>query len=226
MSYKNQIFEKLENYPKNQNLDISILDDAKKLAEELCGIKAKEKKRKKGIYFKTALASLSACLVFAVIFLPIYFSLPSKETSIYYSADRVKTEEISDIDAFVAKENLKIKCFYGDVNADTNAANYIIETGKLAFLTQNLIFLSTEGFDTVELGIVPSKDSFEVFESFVYFTNDAQINGVAIKYVESIADNQMIIKATFNFDSVSYFLMITTINSEGKLDGYVKMLLT
>lgn len=170
-------------------------------------------------------ASFSVCLVFLAVFLPTFFHLNKPNESVYFAADSVYSEDILDINEFVTGKNLNVKYLVGNAGGDNNAASYLIESKKFVFLLQQLLFMTDDGFDIVDLGIVPSNDTFEKFKDFEYCDEKVIIENISIDYIKSTKDSQTMILAKFNYKKINYFLKIATATLDEKLDNYIKLLL-
>lgn len=225
MDDKKDIFEIFKEFPQDQKVDPVVLDDAKKLANELYGKGKKTNKPKVPGYLKVIASSFMVCAVFFAIFLPTYFHLNKTTEPVYYSADVVYSEDISDIDEFIKSNNLSVKYYFGNMGGDRNKANYLVDGKKFVFIFQQVIFMGQNGFDMIELGIVVNDESFEKFENFIMLEKNQTIKGISIDYKENLENGKSVIFSKFKYNDANYYLKITTTEPGGKLDSYVKLLL-
>lgn len=224
MDDKKDIFKIIEEYPNKQDVNPAVINDAKALAEELYGVgKVKNNRRNKTV-LKMFFASFASCIVFVLIFFPIYLN-STKEVSRYYSADQLQSKKVENMENFVAINNLNILYFNADQATSKDVAYYIQETNELVYLTQSTVIISENGFDLIELGIVMSSHSFEKFAAYLDLNNEILSGNIKVFYSEDKnLDEKTIIKAKFNYNNVNYYMNIATTNKTGKLDSYVKML--
>lgn len=222
---KKDIFEILEEFPQKQEVNPAVLDDAKKLANELYGKGKKTNKQRFPVYFRAIVSSLTVCLVFLAIFLPTYFHLNKTTEPVYYSADMVYSEDILDIDEFIKANNLSLKYFVGNMGGDRNKANYLVDSEKFVFIYQQVLFVGQNGFDKIDLGVVTTYDIFEKFGDFNLLDKNQKIESVSVNYRESTENGKIVIFSKFEYNDINYYLKIATTASGGKLDSYVKLLL-
>ncbi len=195
-------------------------------------MRAKKNARKKGWFFMQwkKLAISAASLVLAVgIFLPIYFSLIKTPTDdvVYYAPTSITLAVVSDLDAFVQENNVQANYF--TYQTAQNKCAKVTETGAIAYLMQDIVYMGSNGFDVVNMkAVVLPNSEFEFEQYFVHTNMEFHLEQTKINYSYTInsANNRMNILAKFDYKNVKYYLEIeTTKDAETALEEYVTMLL-
>lgn len=195
-------------------------------------LQAKENARKKRWFFAQwkKLAISAASLVLAVgIFLPVYFSLKTPTNDIvYYEPTAITLDEVFDLDAFVQENNVQANYF--TYQTAQNKCAKVTETGAIAYLMQDMVYIGANGFDVVNMkAIVLPNSEFEFEEVFARIDMEFHLEQTKINYSYTInsGNNKINILAKFFYENVKYYLEIETKNLdvENVLEQYVTMLL-
>lgn len=195
-------------------------------------MQAKKNARKKGWFFMQwkKLAISAASLVLAVgIFLPIYFSLKTPTNDIvYYEPTAITLDEVFDLDTFVDENNVQANYFtYQTVQ---NKCAKVTETGAIAYLMQDMVYIGANGFDVVNMkAVVLPNSEFEFEQYFTLCNRIVTIKQINVSYIYDSKDtaDKINIFAKFSYEDVKYYLEIETMNIEVEnvLEQYVTMLL-
>ena len=171
----------------------------------------------------------AASLVLAVgIFLPVYFSLRKPQVEVvYYESTMVELVELSDMDAFVAENDITANYFtYQTVK---NQYAKVTESGAIAYLMQDMVYMNSNGLDVVNMKAVVLKNSkFQFEESFVLVEQELNVGEVTInyRYTPKTMDDKISVFAKFVYEDVKYYLEIETKSeADAALEQYVTMLL-
>ena len=171
----------------------------------------------------------AASLVLAVgIFLPVYFSLRKPQVEVvYYESTMVELVELSDMDAFVAENDITANYFtYQTVK---NQYAKVTESGAIAYLMQDMVYMNSNGLDVVNMKAVVLKNSeFEFEKNFLRTEREVEVGEITVNYFyKAETTNEKInIFAKFDYEDVKYYLEIDTKNeAEAALEQYVTMLL-
>ena len=196
-------------------------------------MQAKKNARKKGWFFMQwkKLAISAASLVLAVgIFLPIYFSLIKTPTNdiVYYEPTAITLDTVSDLDAFVQENNVQANYF--TYPTAQNKCAKVTETGAIAYLMQDMVYIGANGFDIVNMkAVVLANSEFEFEKGFEPCNKSLTVNQTGISYIYTSKDtaDKINILAKFSYENVKYYLEIETknIEVENVLEQYVTMLL-
>ena len=143
----------------------------------------------------------------------------------YFDTTQITFEELSsdDFAAFIQENDLQVS-YFAD-NAGDNSVAYTLDEHQLVYLKQQCLFISSTGFDQVNLGIVLTNDEFEEFESFKLLEQSAVIKNIDVLYSSDYLNGNYNIKARFMQDGVTYFLEIISPTDQGVLENYVSLLL-
>lgn len=228
MDGKRDILEEIARLPEAERVNERLIDD-------IVAPQNKAKTPRGGALAIPRSAMLGAFAVFAVLLAVLFFcvSLPAANRkpaappaggNRYFDTAEISVVSIeTPLTAFIEENALAVRYLTG--LQDVNKAAYTLEEGQLVYLTQQSLFLSATGFDTVNLGIVLTDDKFQYFELFEEITDPVSISDVEIIYGQTIVENQYNIKAKFAYEDITYFLEIVTDSAEGKLEYYVNTLL-
>ena len=228
MDGKRDILEEIARLPETERVNERLIDD-------IVAPQNKAKTPRGGALAIPRPALLGAFAVFAVLLAVLFFcvSLPAANRkpaappaggNRYFDTAEISVVSIeTPLTAFIEENALAVRYLTG--LQDVNKAAYTLEEGQLVYLTQQTLFLSSTGFDTVNLGIVLTGDKFQYFELFEEITDPVSISNVDIIYGQTVIKNQYNIKAKFAYEDITYFLEIVTDSAEGKLEYYVNTLL-
>ena len=171
-------------------------------------------------------ASIVACCMLLVclsVVLPVYFS--SQNKTIYYSDELLEFEYIEDVQLFQQEHNIQFK-YFSYPTVQTQVAS-VLETDQIAYLSQNMVYMSDMGFDVVNLNIVILTGvEYEFSSNYNSLSEEIVVSDVLIIYEIIIEEEQNIYLAKFNYNNVEYYLEIST--SEDKLEKitqYVNLLI-
>ena len=196
-------------------------------------MQAKKNERKGAWFFEKwkKLAISAASLVLAVgIFLPVYFSLNKTPTDdvVYYAPTSITLAVVSDLDAFVQENNVQANYF--TYQTAQNKCAKVTETGAIAYLMQDMVYIGANGFDVVNMkAVVLPNSEFEFEKGFEPCNRIVTIKQINVSYIYDSKDieNKINIFAKFSYEDVKYYLEIETKNLdvENALEQYVTMLL-
>ena len=148
--------------------------------------------------------------------------LRRKDNLIYYENEQIRPSEVDDIEEFMESNNLKFKYYRGISLWNVYQANYINEINQLAFIQQEALILSQNGFDSIILNIVFVEGNFKKFDDFNELVLETTVNDIQVQYKEAEqVDGSCILYASFRLDSLVYYLQVTTQSAEGKLETYI-----
>lgn len=228
MDGKRDILEEIARLPETERVNERLIDD-------IVAPQNKAKTPRGGALAIPRPALLGAFAVFAVLLAVLFFcvSLPAANRkpaappaggNRYFDTAEISVVSIeTPLTAFIEENALAVRYLTG--LQDVNKAAYTLEDGQLVYLTQQSLFLSATGFDTVNLGIVLTDDEFQYFDYFYKLTEETEIGGIRITTAQEFIENKYNIKAKFAYEDITYFLEIVTDSAEGKLEYYVNTLL-
>lgn len=231
MDDKRDIIDEIENFKEQFPLNAEDTKKAEDLTRELYGGNAptheKEEKgevlassRKRNIVIWCVSVFL-VCALFLAIFLPLILR-DRKDNLIYYENEQIRPSEVDDIEEFMESNNLEFKYYRGISLWNVYQANYINETNQLAFIQQEALILSQNGFDSIILNIVFVEGNFKKFDDFNELVQETTVNDIQVQYKEAEqVDGSCILYASFRLDSLVYYLQVTTQSAEGKLETYI-----
>lgn len=231
MDDKRDIIDEIENFKEQFPLNAEDTKKAEDLTRELYGGNAptheKEEKgevlassRKRNIVIWCVSVFL-VCALFLAIFLPLILR-DRKDNLIYYENEQIRPSEVDDIEEFMESNNLEFKYYRGISLWNVYQANYINETNQLAFIQQEALILSQNGFDSIILNIVFVEGNFKKFDDFNELVLETTVNDIQVQYKEAEqVDGSCILYASFRLDSLVYYLQVTTQSAEGKLETYI-----
>ena len=135
---------------------------------------------------------------------------------------------VSDLDAFVQENNVQANYF--TYPTAQNKCAKVTETGAIAYLMQDMVYIGSNGFDIVNMkAVVLSNSEFEFEQYFVHTNMEFHLEQTKINYSHTINsdNNKMNILAKFYYEDVKYYLEIETMNIEVEnvLEQYVTLLL-
>lgn len=238
MSEKKDNWERLINIPDEYEYDPEI---AQRAIEQIEREKA-EKQVKKVWWkkqWKPMAISLATCAVALAVFIPVYHSFfqsqlevppnSSSENSstVYYDEASITLNEVADVANYVQTQELNLK--YYNYPTVTTLGAVITETKEFAFLSQKMVYVGTDGFDQVKLNSVVMTDAEFDFEKFFDDVNkEIAVSNINVDYmiIEEYNSAQKQIYAKFTYESVDYYLELTTAGeAEKKIEQYVNMLI-
>lgn len=238
MSKKKDNWERLMNIPDDYEYDPEI---AQRAIEQIEREKA-EKQAKKAWWkkqWKPMAISLAACAALLAVFIPVYHSFfqsqlevspnsgSDNSSTIYYEEKQLTVERVTDVATFVQTQGLALK-YFSYPTAETRGT-WISDTNEFAFLKQEMLYIGADGFDQVNLWSVVMTDAeFEFKDFFDEFNKEVAVSGVNVDYmiIEEYNSAQKQIYAKFSYESIDYYLEITTTGeAEAKIEQYVNMLI-
>lgn len=171
-------------------------------------------------------ASIVACCMLMVclsVVLPVYFS--SQNKTIYYSDELLEFEYIEDVQLFQQEHNIQFK-YFSYPTVQTQVAS-VLETDQIAYLSQNMVYMSDMGFDVVNLNIVILTGvEYEFSSNYNSLSEKIVVSDVLIIYEIIIEEEQNIYLAKFNYNNVEYYLEISTSEDNlEKITQYVNLLI-
>lgn len=171
-------------------------------------------------------ASIVACCMLLVclsVVLPVYFS--SQNKTIYYSDELLEFEYIEDVQLFQQEHNIQFK-YFSYPTVQTQVAS-VLETDQIAYLSQNMVYMSDMGFDVVNLNIVILTGvEYEFSSNYNSLSEEIVVSDVLIIYEIIIEEEQNIYLAKFNYNNVEYYLEISTSEDNlEKITQYVNLLI-
>lgn len=241
MRKEKDIFELIKQYPEQTETNDAVLREAKSLARKRYGRQAQLRRRRWLMRF--ASVAVSCVLVFAIV-LPIslLFShnqmteLPNDPSGsvepqpeppsdgIFFLTEDLTVSPVSDTERLQAENGLSFAYFTEGALQTSAEAYYVSEDGSYAYFMQYSFFTDEFGFDTVNLGVVSSNNTFEAFDAYAGLTEELWVDDVHVLYSVSYADSMAEILCTFQENGNHYFLEIRGAGTEGVIEKYVTLL--
>lgn len=239
MSEKKDNWERLISIPDEYEYDPEI---AQRAIEQIEREKA-EKQAKKAWWkkqWKPMAISLASCAVALAVFIPVYHSFfqsqweappdsgSGNSSTIYYDDNDITFTIITDVSTYVQEHSLTLK-YFNYQTAITHAA-VITDTNQFAYIEQEMLYIGADGFDQVNLWSVVMTDADFDFERFFDgFVEEVITLNISVTYKvkEEIDSPNKDIRAKFTYESVDYYLELTTAGEvEAKIEQYVNMLIS
>lgn len=229
MDDKRDIIDEIENFKEQFPLNAEDTKKAEDLTRELYGGNASANEEKSDVLASSrkrniviwCVSVFLVCALFLAIFLPLILR-DRKDNLIYYENEQIRPSEVDDIEEFMESNNLKFKYYRGISLWNVYQANYINEINQLAFIQQEALILSQNGFDSIILNIVFVEGNFKKFDDFNELVLETTVNDIQVQYKEAEqVDGSCILYASFRLDSLVYYLQVTTQSAEGKLETYI-----
>ena len=238
MSEKKDNWEKLINLPDEYEHDPEIAQRAiEQIEREKAQKQVKEQWFKK--HWRPMAVSLATCAIALAVFIPVYHSLYqsqlevpsdsslSSNSSIYYDDNKITFTAITDVATFVQEQGLTLKYFdYQTVKTDSAV---ITDTNEFAYLQQEMLYIGADGFDQVNLwSVVMTEADFDFEDFFEGFVEEVITLNISVTYKvkEEIDSPNKDIRAKFTYESVDYYLELTTAGEvEAKIEQYVNILI-
>lgn len=226
---EDDIIEQLKAYPDQFEAHEELTAKAVELTRELYGKGSKYRRRKNRI---RAIWSVASCAVVLAVALPVglHFGLNGNQSAYFLGID-LQEQLVDTLDETIQANDLSLHYFSGQIESCIQCKNqvYIItETNEFAYILQTTLFLSSNNFDTVELGINPTVNTYEAFKEFIDLEETEIISDISVSYQISTlpTSEQKQILASFSKDKVSYYMSIETAQTEGALEHYINLLFT
>lgn len=161
----------------------------------------------------------------AVVFLSVYLTRTTDIKITIYSAEQIEVEEIDNLENFISDNNLELKLF-----KDKYAINSIAkikDNGAFAYVTQSFDDIGETGFDSIELKVVLLQNAeFEFYSSFNTLNKSTIFQNINVYYTTYESMDNISILAKFYLQDNTYFLEISTNDSETiVLEKYINQLL-
>ena len=238
MSKKKDNWERLMNIPDDYEYDPEI---AQRAIEQIEREKA-EKQAKKDWWkkqWKPMAISLATCAALIAVFIPVYHSFfqsqlevppnsgSENSSTVYYDENKLTFVAVTDVATYVQEQGLELK-YFSYPTVETNSA-WISDANEFAFLKQEMLYIGVDGFDQVHLWSVVMTDADFDFEEF-FNEADKEVTVLEIKVdymiIEEYNSAQKQVYAKFTYESIDYYLEITTTGeAEIKIEQYVNMLI-
>ncbi len=231
-------WEKLTELPEEYQVNPDLARNAIQAIQQEQAQKAQKQSWWK-LHWKKMVYGVVACAVCVGIFVPVYnayirpapilsssSSSPITPPPVYYADEKVITEKIQDVNAFLAEKQLTIHYFSTPMT--TSHVGIIAETQAFAYLYQQLVYMDTMGFENIGLYAIALPNSeFEFEKNYNDIQNSVVYDNLTIIYGQKTSgvDNSIVL-AKFTYDNVRYYLEIqTTGQAEAKVLQYVQLLL-
>ena len=225
MKGKRDLWKEIENLPEGEQPKEHLLDDL------LADVPAARGAAGETVALARSRGGMITAVFMGLVLLAIFFSIcfvtatNMRDEIRYFDTTQITFEELSsdDFAAFIQENDLQVS-YFAD-NAGDNSVAYTLDEHQLVYLKQQCLFISSTGFDQVNLGIVLTNDEFEEFESFKLLEQSAVIKNIDVLYSSDYLNGNYNIKARFMQDGVTYFLEIISPTDQGVLENYVSLLL-
>lgn len=180
--------------------------------------KEAESKRKMKIVF---LVFSAIVILVAVISILLSGFFHKEEEIIYFDDVDLSSNLVDDLSEILSDNNLNVK--YYDNEFVTNYCTSIIETGQLAYITQN--YYDINQFNLIELNIqVISNSYFQFMNSYEELNSLVTTEFCTVYYNMYLDESKTYAK--FSYDNYNYYMSIESATlSEEQLIEYVKLLL-
>ena len=234
-------WEKLTELPEEYQVNPDLARNAIQAIQQEQAQKAQKPSWWK-LHWKKMVYGVAACAVCVGIFVPVYnaYIQPAPITSsssssssspitpppVYYADEKVTTEKIQDVNAFLAEKQVQVKYFSTPMT--TSHVGIIAETQAFAYLYQQLVYMDTMGFENIGLyAIVLPNSEFDFEKDYERINNTAIFENITITYgKEEVGVDNSVVLAKFIYGDVRYYLEIqTTGQAEAKVLQYVQLLL-
>lgn len=176
------------------------------------------------------LAAVCTSLVLAIgVGIGVYTSTQSPEQPniVYYDEVSLQTVEVVNVDSFVEQKGFRIKYFATSTTKTWYTS--VAETDEPAYLMQELLCISSSGFDQINLKIALLGNAVFDFENlFEHLTNSTQILNINILYhtMQGTQDNSQVIYAKMEYEGVAYYFEILSEgDAKSVVEQYATMLL-
>lgn len=196
---------------------------------EAAAKKAAPKKSWFMAHWKKIAVSAASVTLAVGIFLPVYFSLqkPPQAAIVYYEPTSITLDTVSDLDAFVEENRIETKYFsYPTVQ---NQCAKVTASGEIAYLMQDMAYMSSIGFDVVNMkAVVLQNSEFDFEKDFVRTDQECKVGEIIVNYLYTAEEmnSQITVFAKFAYENVKYYLQIETANTaDGALEEYVTLLI-
>ncbi len=176
-------------------------------------------------YRKKLACVLGACVLIVAAFIPVYRFLSTPEI-VYYADEKLTVENVDNVSSFVNENALSV-CYF-DTQTTVSRYGVIAETGELAYLWQNMLYIDNGEFDKVYVyAVVMQNATFSFEEDYQNFNSTTAYQEISVSYNMVVDDNdKSSVLAKFTADGVKYYLEIQTSgDAETKVLQYVAMLL-
>ena len=182
--------------------------------------KEAENKRKMKIVFLVFLAIVILVTIISIL-LPGLFH--KEEEIIYFDDVDLSSNLVEDLPGILSDNNLNVK--YYDNEFVTNYCTSVIETGQLAYITQNYYDIDIDRYNIIELNIQVIFNSHFQFMDLYSELNSSVTTEFCTVYYNMYLDESKTY-AKFNYDNYNYYMTIESASlSEEQLIEYVKLLL-
>lgn len=182
--------------------------------------KEAENKRKMKIVFLVFLAIVILVTIISIL-LPGLFH--KEEEIIYFDDVDLSSNLVEDLPGILSDNNLNVK--YYDNEFVTNYCTSVIETGQLAYITQNYYDIDIDRYNIIELNIqVIFNSHFQFMDLYGELNDTVTIEDNVVNYSINNVTNKLYAK--FSYDNYNYYMTIESATlSEEQLIEYVKLLL-
>ena len=206
--------------PIEPNPDLTL--KAKRLAQELYGGNGTKPKKKNFWKIFSVVATACACVLVAIL-VPTLTRSPSIPPVNRYSDEKMESDIIENIEAFITSNNYTCKYF---ADAQQSYVNRVIETSQPVIIEQRYTFLDieNESLDSIFLNICLTQDEFERFEGYGELVEQKQVNAITVQYSIVQTGNRNTIMAKCEVESYRYYWNITTLQGADRIDFYINYL--
>ena len=228
MADKKQIEETLKDLPHSIELKEDLVCDAEKLTRDLYATKKSRKLCKKSWRLFTAISVCCMCVLIGVVTPIVYYLKPTDQPFIEppiiknYTDNELGDEELLNIEQFVSESEFGIKYF---IDAQKSTVYRVLETEKPCIIAQQYIYFDQSNYDIVRFEVCLTNDTFNRHEAYQQLPEQRKIQDIEVQYSFTETKNGNIILAKFQFESHWYYLNISVINGEERLDYYIEQLI-
>lgn len=253
MRKEKDIFELIKQYPEQTETNDAVLQEAKSLARKRYGRQAQLRRRRWMMRFVSVAVSCVLVFAI-VLPISLLFShnqmteLPNDPSGsvepqpepqpepepepepeppsdgIFFLTEDLTVSPVSDTERLQAENGLSFAYFTEGALQTSAEAYYVSEDGSYAYFMQYSFFTDEFGFDTVNLGVVSSNNTFEAFDAYAGLTEELWVDDLHVLYSVSYADSMAQIRCTFQENGNHYFLEIRGAGTEGVIEKYVTLL--
>jgi hypothetical protein len=218
--------ERIKNFADEVETNPNLYLKAERLIGELYGAEAKARKQKRKLFWVRIGGLVSACAVACTIVIAVPF-IYSKGNRVHrFLNDELSYEEINNLQDVVEAENIAVE-YFDEVNGKSSIYT-VKESGEVAILSQEFMYVTDRILDSVEVDICLLQGEFEKFEKYDDLSNQTEVLGVTVAYESTSDFGNNIVNAYFSIDSTRYYMTITNMNEyapDGNLSEYVRLLL-
>lgn len=165
---------------------------------------------------------IALCFVMIVAIILVSVLFKTNSDPLYLSDAALEITEIDDLDKLVEENNLNI--FYIKAENCYNKCARIKADGRIAYIEQSFLYISSAGFEQINIKIVLIDATYKFSERFTVMDKSETFSGIKVDYTiyQNVSSN---LYALFKQNIASYYLEIPNITgNEGTLKGVVEIL--